>query len=382
MKKIVIFTSYGGGGQKSITQALDQYLSDSYEIITENIFSSTLGSIDPIKKVTWGKYTGEDVYNYCLSKQFFRLLSTVLYCFGAHYYNIRHKKSESLITNFLQKESPDLIISIIPFVNQMILDAAQKQAIPFILFPPDLDTDMYLNNMSPVTYDQFYLALPFTYEFLLEKIAHDKIPQSQILVTGYPLKKEFFQEHDSEKIKERFNIPKNKKIIFVLLGSHGAPTEYRFAKALSTIDYPAHIIFCVGKNHGMKQKVDALIYQAPVTKTVFDYTNHVAEILAITDILLTKSGTVSVCEGLYMSAPMILDGTSCVLKWERENHRFIVQHNLGVSAKTCHDLVHIITQWLNDPEEIDMIKKRISEMEKKNGGEEIRKLIDQLLKTI
>jgi len=45
--------------------------------------------------------------------------------------------------------------------------------------------------------------------------------------------------------------------------------------------------------------------------------------MAASDLCITKSGSVSVCETIYSNLPVLLDATSDVLRWEQFNHRFI-----------------------------------------------------------
>src|SRR5215470_5048091 len=66
-KRILVCTSFGGGGHMSATRALQEYLGDEYEIATSFIFQEILGSFDPISKITFGYASGESTYNYFIN---------------------------------------------------------------------------------------------------------------------------------------------------------------------------------------------------------------------------------------------------------------------------------------------------------------------------
>src|SRR5271167_1203584 len=65
-KKILVLVSRGGGGHKTAGDSLKQILGDSYDIETNYIFGDILGNIDILNRVTRGKFTGEDLYNFFL----------------------------------------------------------------------------------------------------------------------------------------------------------------------------------------------------------------------------------------------------------------------------------------------------------------------------
>ena len=65
--------------------------------------------------------------------------------------------------------------------------------------------------------------------------------------------------------------------------------------------------------------------------SIVGFTERISDYMAVSDILITKSGTLSVCEAIYMNLPMLLDATSTILPWEQFNHTFIKQHNFGES---------------------------------------------------
>ncbi|HEV2601563.1 MAG TPA: glycosyltransferase [Candidatus Babeliales bacterium] len=382
MKKIVIFTSSGGGGQISVTKALAEHLSGAYQIVPSYIFASVLGSIDLIQTLTFGKYTGEDLYNHLLAKQSLKIFNGLFYKLGSMYYGFYHKRTKRLLKVYLEEEKPDLVISVIPYANQGILEATQELGIPFLLFTADLDPFIYLHNMEYCDDKLFKLAVPFSDPVLLSHVEKYAVSQDNVVVTGYPVHPAFTQKKDSAAIKKELQIPADKPVVFVLLGALGSPSQYTFAQELASISYPVHIIFGVGKNHEMKQKIEDIAYPEHITKMVIGFTDRVADIMAISDILLTKSGSVSFCEGLYMNVPMLLDATAdTVIQWEKENHVLVERLEFGVSIKNYKQAVDMITYWLANPEELQKVKQRIMNFEKKDGLIGLQQMVGRLLET-
>jgi len=195
MKKVIIFTSDGGGGHAAVTQALEKYFANSYQVVAVNIIRVILRPIDPIYILTFGKHTVEDFYNYFVPRKQFLILHIIFVtgrlCLGLR---VVHNIIQNLFYTYLQKENPDLIISVFPFINNSIMHAAQKCDIPFLLIPTDLDLTTFFDNMQAPYYKKFHLALSFDDREIHNIVTSFNIPKDQTTITGLPLRPDFFSK--------------------------------------------------------------------------------------------------------------------------------------------------------------------------------------------
>lgn len=378
MKKIIIFTCHCGGGHTAANDALQHYLTDYYEVHSICIFCQVLQQIDLVKKFTFNCYTLEDFYNFLAKKkwnQFLNLLLRMKYYFLA----IKYKKIDHIIFTYLKTHQPHLVISIIPFFNNHILYSAKKLNIPFILFPTDLNPSIFIRNIKKIDYKKFSIAISFNDDAILNLFKEHNIPPQYITTIGFPLKPAFLRPKNKNLLKNRFDIPKNKPVILLLMGSQGASSLYNFTKQLITINIPFHLIIVRGKNNLVQKKLNKILFPPHISVTSLGFTKQIPDLLAITDLLITKSGGASVCEALYMNVPLLLDATSTILQWEQFNQDFIVNNNFGEIVKHYHDLPNLVKKYLSNKELLEMIKGNIQSFKKKNGGIEAKKLIEQLL---
>lgn len=378
MKKILIFSSYGGGGHTAVTKALTSYLKDDYEVISTNIFNDVLGSIDPIKKFAFGAHSGEDLYNYLMPRKWYRFLNTY-YKIGSFYFNMRHKKVCSMLRSYVKDQNPDMIISVIPIVNNCILETAQEFNIPFLLIPTDLDITTFTQHIKAPTYKKFKIALPFEDPEALQRVAENQISLENIGITGFIIRPDFFEEKNKINIKSFYQIPQDKPVILLLLGAVGLDDLYIFSKELSMLTSPAHIIVCTGRKVSLKEKIESIEFPPHLTKTIVGYTDRISDLMAIADLFITKSGSVSVCEAIYMNLPMLLDATTEPLAWEQSNHRFIKKHSLGGTIKE-HSNISSTIDNIFSYRFLPAFKKNLIHLPKKHGGSEIKRFIEQMLK--
>ena len=101
--------------------------------------------------------------------------------------------------------------------------------------------------------------------------------------------------------------------------------------------------------------------------------------MRVSDLFVTKSGSVSVNEAIYAQLPMLLDGTSSVLQWEQFNHRFIKKNQLGTIIKRAYTIPSLVTLMLTNKAYSETIKKHLAAFDKKNPEQEIKLLVKNIL---
>lgn len=377
-KKIIIFSSLGGGGHTAVTKALTEYLNDDFEVVSKNIFCEVIQKYEPIKILTFGKSNAEKLYNSLITKRYYRFLS-FFYIFGNTYFKLFKNQVSKNILHFLEAEKPAAVVSDVPLVNVAVLAACKKLNLPFLLIPTDLDIKTFVDNICAPRYKKFKIALPFADAEADQRLIQAKIPLNQSEITGFVIRPDFFEPKNIEHIKEQYHIPKNKPVILLMFGAMGLDSVVKFTKSLLKIKNPAHLLICLGRREDLRKKINALTLPSHISITAISFTEHISDLMAVSDICITKSGSVSFCEAIYMNLPMILDATTKPLSWEAANHRFIIRHNFGTLVKNVTDLSNIIDDLLSHPQKLSMYKKNLLSMPKKHGGTEIKRLINQML---
>jgi processive 1,2-diacylglycerol beta-glucosyltransferase len=377
--KIIILTSTGGGGHLAASNAIELQLKNNYEVITVNVFKDLLRPLDPVSYLTLKRYSGEELYNSFVPNKSFKILS-LFYYVGAWFMQLRHTQIQHILHDYFIQERPSLIISVIPLINNIILDAAQELNIPFMMVPTDLDLHIYLRNITSPAYEQFKICLPFDDEQIIQPINQAHITENQQAITGPPLKPDFFETKNKLLLKIKLAIPQDKPVIMLLMGAQGSDIE-NYTAQLITLKQPTHLLICVGKNDASKQAIAALSIPDHITMSVVGFTERISDYMAVADLLITKSGTLSVCEAIYMNLPMLLDATSTILPWEKFNHTFIKKHNFGDSI-TSYDMIEpTVSALLLDNSTLMEYKNNLKIFKKNKNTHEVKHLVKEMLKT-
>lgn len=380
-KKIIILTSTGGGGHITATNALIEHLGAKYNLEPIYPLKTFLSPIDIFSTATFGRWDGEQTYNYFVRKGCFRLINSFAK-FGRWYFTKFNKRSTRLMREYLQEQKPDLVISLIPLVNRATLKACKDLNIPFLLSPTDLNATYFLFKTNKPAYEKFLYTMPFEDEKIRAIIKPAHIPESQVRITGFLVRPGFLNPKSTEEkdaIKHTFGIPMQKPVILLLMGAQGSDGILNYARMLTQLATPAHLLICIGKCQELEEKINHTPFPDHITHTALGYTDHIPHLFAISDILITKAGSVSFAEALYSGLPMLVDTTNHMLEWEQFNVDFMTRNGFGKRIDKLDELSRTVDNLLANKTEYEAIKQRIKDFPKKNGLEEITKLIEELL---
>lgn len=128
------------------------------------------------------------------------------------------------------------------------------------------------------------------------------IPGDMIHVTGIPVRHSFYEQAALKK-------PFEKGSVLVMGGGLGLGNVTDNIERLDGVEEISKFIVITGKNIDLYEKVAALSEHLHHPVELHSYTNKVAEIMARSEILVTKPGALTCTEAMVMSLPMILVNT-------------------------------------------------------------------------
>lgn len=377
-KKVIIFSCNGGGGHISAAKAIETYLQDDYNITIIDAVGKLFAPLDPLYWFSFKKYTGQDIYNYLLTnnkKHFF----SILYNVGMFFVMLNQSLMRSILRKYLKKEQPDLLISVIPLVNGFIAEVATEMNVPFILVPTDFDLSTFVKSLKPPFNSQFRLALSFDYPVVKQTFINAEIPEDLIKITGFPIRTSFFEEKNQIMLKKKYGIDENKLVAMVVMGAAGSCTVINYLNEIRTIESPLHIVLCIGRNNALREILQKISLPHHIGITIIDASVDISDIMAIADICITKPGSVTFAEALYMNIPVLLDCISTVLPWEKLNLSLVKQYQLGELILSEKDIVPILNIYVSSFENRFTVKQNINNIKKKQCCNELVNLVHELL---
>ena len=396
-KKILVLISEGGGGHKAAGDSLKEILGGLYDVDVVNPLSHMLRPIDFLSILTFGRFTAEDLYNHLLRRGHHRFIK-VLFCHvGTYYMRSKIKRVKKLFNRYLQKNAgntPALIISTFPMINAPLFEAAQASDIPFVILPTDLDSETFLLGMDEVLISEeakLRVALPYDDPDLqLKAVREGRLKAKHLHVTGFPvrpacLKK--YQPNEVVQLKKKHGIIEGLSTLTIIMGAEGGDTILHYAQELSKLSLEAttgrgfQLNVCVGRNRKIAEVIKTwaiaqggeVIYQCDAYTSLLTkdkvylhlrtFTKEVVEIMACSDLVITKTGSCSVNEAIYLGKRLLLDNTENSsaqhIWWESFNVSFVKKHNLGDAFCDIAELGSRATYSFKPDDPVALCKRRL-----------------------
>jgi UDP-N-acetylglucosamine:LPS N-acetylglucosamine transferase len=363
-KRILVLISEGGGGHKMAGEALKDIFSHEHTVDVVNAFTDIIYPLDWFNAITSGFFTGEDFYNFMLRKGYHKgvhFYATI----GNKYMSANRQRIEKLSEKYLAKAPLpyDLVISTIPWINSGIAKALQKRKIPFLILPTDLDTSTFFIGMTPKQFkpdDKVAFAIPYDDVDLRKKgLKNAAIPEDKVVISGFPVRGDCQKEYTPEAIKLlklKHGLLETHLGVTLILGTSGNQMLFEYTQELAKLsnqDFsrPLQLNICVGKNEKIRKAILAwlvkegaeILKDTPSFTTlkaanglifhVRKFTKDLIEIMVGSDLIITKTGSCSVNEGIYLGKKLLLDNTDTssarYLFWETFNLYFVRKHGLG-----------------------------------------------------
>jgi UDP-N-acetylglucosamine:LPS N-acetylglucosamine transferase len=359
----------------AVTNLLSKQVAEAHEDSHNPLIKNLLELNKKIRSYIARAQDGDEVYNYVINENaydvanfFYPQLVNSLFVNHAAVVERFEKKFEEL--------KPDLVVSLIPLFNAAALEAASNENIPFLLLAPDFDISNYFVGHKvqlpcPTT-------IPFNDETLVTKATGTGLDPADLKLYGMPLRKDFFEQKNAIKIKEQLKkekepiiIPDNKKVIMILMGGAGSKKVSWYvqqvikATEMGAITEPVHILACVGRDKVLANKLKRDIKlpdNGNVSISVIGFTERISDLMAVSDMLITKPGPATLCEAIQSKLPVILDASSGVLDWERAHIDFVKRHELGLIVEEGMDPVDVISTMISDPQYLNEIKEHMASL--------------------
>ncbi|MBM3208568.1 MAG: hypothetical protein FJZ57_08250, partial [Chlamydiae bacterium] len=382
-KKILILMSEGGGGHKVASSAMKEILSPHYEVDIVSALPNIIHKIDCFTVLTSGTFTGDDFYNFLLRRGHHRAVG-ILARMGLKYMLAKKNQINTLFQEYIHSSPKkyDMVISTFPYVNCGLAMAAQKLGIPFLVMPTDLDTATFFCGLSEIDFSKggkFAFALPYDDIDLKKKAFRNcKLPVDKVHITGFPVRQECVKKYTQDQLsllKFKHGLRLDTHILTLILGAAGSESLLDYALELFKIDpkrfnKPLEINICVGRYEKMQKKVieemtlqgGTIIRENSSFSTIRSplgamfhirkYMKDMVELMASSSLIITKTGSCTVNEGIYLGVKLLLDNTenssARYLQWENFNVPFVRKHGLGDAFMELKELNPMIKFLLNE----------------------------------
>ena len=240
----------------------------------------------------------------------------------------------------LHDHPADLIVSVHPLANTALTRAMRRHPAPFVT----VVTDMV--STHAFWFDRHADLIVVPTQAARERAIHFGIPAGNLRVLGLPVAARFTSGlTDADAWRAEMSWPTDRPIALLVGGGDGMGPLKRVAKAINEAKLPLTLVVVCGRNTELHADLEALDWNIPAH--VYGFTREMPQFMAASDILITKAGPGTICEGFISGLPIVL--YSRIPGQEDGNVDYVVDAGAGVWAPRPREVVDALDLWTRDP---------------------------------
>ncbi|MCL6459670.1 MAG: glycosyltransferase [Gorillibacterium sp.] len=184
------------------------------------------------------------------------------------------------------------------------------------------------------------------------------VPPHRIEVTGIPVRLPFTESHDRMLLRDKHGLDRRMPTVLVMGGGHGLIGKTLMPMLLNGVfSKPLQFIFVCGRNEKLRLKLEEELGngKTPHSVLVTGFVEHIHELMALSDLILTKPGGLTVSEAMAVELPMLL--YKPLPGQEKSNAEYLLHLGAAVQAQTDIELKTLLPQLLADPQRLDDLRR-------------------------
>ncbi|GAB6043771.1 glycosyltransferase family protein [Endothiovibrio diazotrophicus] len=338
---VVIYTD-AGGGHRATAETLRDLLQDDYRVTLVNPYLEVHPELDVFAR--WTRYDGERIYNELIVGDG----RTGLFCLT--YYGIilasillQAPRGRRLLRAYFDRVQPDLVISVLPMLNRVIIDALREPGGGSMAPCAVLMTDwMEMSRGSWYPRGRDYYALCGT-EPGLRQLADGKRGARVFPLSGLLIRDGFLAGPPADRgaARQALGLDPSRTTACLLYGGGGNWRMRELALALCDDPPEVQLIFLCGRNEALAEALRAIDWPFPVV--IEGYTREVPRYLGVADLFVGKPGPGSASEALALGLTLLLD-RPMALPQERALLGWVEQEGLGRAFTTTASFADVVRE--------------------------------------
>ncbi|MBF0216262.1 MAG: hypothetical protein HQL30_04630 [Candidatus Omnitrophica bacterium] len=369
MKKIVILYSTSGHGHMNSAKAIMQ----SFERERSGVDIKFVNILD----------NGNSVFKFLHFSLYVSLMKYAKWVWGAIYYfsdlpfidlmvrAVRHlvdHKTWGDLEKFLIAEKPDAIVSTHFFLTSVARKIKKNGQIRAKLYLMVSGYGMH-NIWFSRHIDHFFTGIGSVSDELVKR----GVSRDRVTVTGMPAPEEYVKDYDAKDLAKRYGLDESRRTVFILSGAYGAAPMEAILDSLKTSGARIQVIVVCGYNKLAYDNILRMKGSLGFPVLLFGFTDKIAELMAISDMMISKAGTLSVTQAMNMGLPMLL--FSHVPGHETPTVKMLVENGAAMNARNIKEIPELVDRILLSREVFKNMKFCIDKLRRRDAADKIAEIV-------
>lgn len=247
--------------------------------------------------------------------------------------------------------SPDAIICTHFLPAELLADASDRGSLNCPVWVVVTDFDLHQMWVHHGITGYFVANEELAYRLQAAGIA-----ESRIVVTGIPVMPAFTPTLARVHCSARFALDPQRTTVLMMGGGAGLGISKKLVAAILDIDPSLQLIVLTGRNRALFDELNSLACFCEARLAPVGFTDKVPELMACSDLVITKPGGLSTSECLVMGLPMLL--VNPIPGQEERNAALLLQEGVAQRADDEATLLYRLRRLLTDAEILQSMRSR------------------------
>ncbi len=200
---------------------------------------------------------------------------------------------------------------------------------------------------------------------------------NRVLLCGIPVDPAFALPFDKNELMQALGLDARRPVVLVMGGGMGPAPLDSVVSSLELCGAPMQVLAVAGHDRYLRHRLELLRGRVAMDLHLFGWTENVPELMAVSDLLITKPGGLTTAEALAAGLPMIL--TSPIPGPEDRHVRYLRQKGVALHAETLNDIPRLASRLLSSPGELREIRRLAREWSRPDAAHAIAQVATALL---
>ena len=379
---VLLFTIDAGGGHRAAARALVAAAEETQSPVRFRVenFQEVLLPLDLLRRTTGVSL--ETAYNLILKHRASALMVPLLRVMhGA--IRVRRRTLVRTLADWLRREArPDAVVSVFPNFNGVLQDAVREAipGVPLVVVLTDL-ADFPPRFWIEPGLDRVVVG---TAEAAEQAVALGVKPASVSRVSGMILHPRFYANGGPgvrQRVRAELGLEPGDFTVTLLFGGKGSPELAPLAERLLDGDRALRVIAVCGDNPPLYDRLAPLDSRSGGRLRRFGFTDRVAELLAASDLLVTKPGPGSLSEAFHLRVPAVVTRNVHTIPQERFNTELVAKRGLGLVVSSWREIPGAVARLRGEPGRLDAMRASLAALPPNRAVYEVLEVIASVAAT-
>ena len=195
------------------------------------------------------------------------------------------------------------------------------------------------------------------------------IPKPKIVVSGIPVMPEFTRIFQRDHCSVTWTLDPQRVTVLMMGGGAGIGMSSRLIQSILNINESLQLIVLTGRNQRLFQELNTLACFCQGRLVPVSFTDQVPELMACSDLVITKPGGLSTSECLAMELPMLL--INPIPGQEERNAALLLQEGVAQRADDEATLIYRLRRLLSDTEVLSAMRSKTRFLAQPHAAQQI-----------